>query len=230
MSVPLSSEPAASAAGELRDLQERIHLLQGRRNREGTYPLLPCFSSLLPYGLRAGAAYSLEAPLSVAMALLAGPSAEGQWCGVAGVPEFGAEAAAGFGVSLDRLVLVPELGERWLVTLSALADMLPLLLLRAPGRVSGGEVSRLASRLRERGCTLLVLGAWPQSEGVLSVEASRWEGLGEGYGHLRSHLTHLAYSHRGRTRSAVVDLASIHTEPGLAGQAERAGQAGRAAP
>ncbi|HKU10760.1 MAG TPA: hypothetical protein VJQ61_05970 [Sinomonas sp.] len=216
MSLPLSSASAASAADQLRELQERIHLLQGRRNKEGAYPLLPCFSPLLPSGLRAGSAYSVEAPLSVAMALLAGASAEGEWCGVAGVPEFGAEAAAGFGISLERLVLVPDLGDRWLVTLSALADVLPLVLLRAPARASSGDASRLASRLRERGCTLIVLGPWPQSEGVIRAEAARWDGLGEGHGHLRGHPTQLAYSHRGRQRTTVVDLASVRAGTGRA--------------
>ena len=213
MSLSLSSASAAPAEEQLRELQERIHLLQGRRNREGTYPLLPCFSPLLPYGLRAGAVYSLEAPLSVAMALLAGPSAEGEWCGVAGVPEFGTEAAAGFGIALERLVLVPDLGERWLVTLSALADVLPLLLLKPPGRASAGNASRLASRLRERGCTLLVLGGWPQNEGVVTAETAHWDGLGDGYGHLRSHPVQLTFSQRGRNRTTVVDLASVHAEP-----------------
>lgn len=223
MSLPLSSTSAASAAEQLRELQERIHLLQGRRNREGTYPLLPAFSHLLPYGLRAGAVYSVQAPLSVAMALLAGPSAQGHWCGVAGVPDFGAEAAAGFGISLERTVLVPEPGDRWIVTVSALADVLPLLLVRIPASASAGDASRLSSRLRERGCTILVLGRWAQAEGVLSVEGSRWEGLGDGYGHLRSHTVDLVWSQRGARRTTSVDLAALHADPTLWGEPRLAG-------
>ncbi|MCH6469233.1 hypothetical protein [Sinomonas terrae] len=223
MSLPLSSASAASAAEQLRELQERIHLLQGRRNREATYAVLPAFSPLLPYGLRAGAVYSLEAPLSVAMALLAAPSAEGHWCGVAGIPDFGAEAAAGFGISLERTVLVPDPGERWLVTVSALADVLPLLLVRPPALASGGEASRLSSRLRERGCTLLILGSWPQAEGVLSVEGSRWNGLGDGHGHLRSHRVDLVWSQRGKRRTTIVDLAALHADSTQPGEARLSG-------
>lgn len=227
MSLPLSSASAAPAAGELRALQERIHVLQGRRNRQGSYPVLPCFSNLLPGGLRGGAAYSLETPLSVAMALLAGPSANGEWCGAAGIPDFGAEAAAGFGVALERFVLVPDPGPDWLPAVSALADVLPILLVRPGGRVSPGDAARLGSRLRERGGTLLVLGPWPQSEGSLRVRGSRWEGLGEGYGHLRRHQVELEVSQRGRARTATVDLAA----PGSLGQGSPAhGSLGQASP
>lgn len=207
MSLALSSD-AAHAAGMLRELQERIHSLQGRRNREGSYPVLPCFSSLFPDGLRGGAAYSLETPLSVAMALLAGPSAEGQWCGAAGVQNFGAEAAAGFGVDLDRFVLVPDPGDDWPAAIGALVDVLPLVLVRPSGTVRPGDASRLGSRLRERGGVLLVLGPWPQSEGRLAASASSWEGLGHGHGHLSRHRVRLELSQRGRTRTGTVELSS----------------------
>ena len=205
MSLPLSTASAAATASEL---QERIHVLQGRRNTGGSYPVLPCFSGLLPGGLRGGTAYSIEAPLSVAMALLAGASAHGEWCGVAGIPDFGAEAAAGFGIALERLVLLPDPGADWLPAVSALVDILPLLLVRAGSRVAPGDAARLASRLRERRGTLLVLGTWPQSEGSLRVRGSQWEGLGEGHGHLRSHRVELELMQRGRTRTATVDLAA----------------------
>src|SRR5690606_11244338 len=43
---------------------------------------------------------------SLALAVLAGPSAAGSWAAVVGVPALGLAAAAGFGVDLGRLVLV----------------------------------------------------------------------------------------------------------------------------
>ncbi|MFJ3956063.1 hypothetical protein [Arthrobacter sp. NPDC090010] len=211
MTLPLSSASTAPSEGELRVLQERIHLMQGRSNRHSSHPVLPGLSGLFPYGLRGGAAYSLDTPLSVAMALLAGPSANGEWCGAAGIPDFGAEAAAAFGVALQRFVLVPDTGPGWLSVVSALADVLPLLLVRPNGRVAPGDAARLGSRLRERGGTLLVLGPWPQSEGALTSRGSRWEGLGEGHGHLRRHQVDLELSHKGRTRRAVLDLAALNT-------------------
>lgn len=211
MSLALSSEPAAAAAGQLRELQERIHTLQGRRNRQGSHPVLPCLASLFPAGLRGGAAYSLDTHLSVGMALLAASSVEGQWCGVAGIPDFGAEAAAGFGIDLDRLVLVPDPGADWPATVGALVDVLPLVLVRPPSPVRPSEASRLGSRLRERAGVLLVLGQWPQSEATLSLTGSSWEGLGRGHGHLARHLVELRANHRGRLRTATVDLASPET-------------------
>jgi len=209
MPLPLSSVSTASAEDGLRALQERIHVMQGRGNREGFHPVIPGLRGLFPSGLRGGAAYSLETPLSVAMALLAGPSANGQWCGAAGIPGFGAEAAAGFGVALERFVLVPDTGPDWLPVVSTLADVLPVLLVRPSARVTPGDAARLASRLRERSGTLLVLGPWPQSEGLLRVRGSRWEGLGDGHGHLRRHRVELELQHRGRTRTAVLDLAAL---------------------
>ncbi|WP_369045133.1 hypothetical protein [Sinomonas sp. P10A9] len=223
MSLAFSSDAVsvgAPAAGTLRELQERIHSLQGRRNREGSYPVLPCFSPFFPDGLRGGAAYSLETPLSVAMALLAGASAEGQWCGAAGVQDFGAEAAAGFGVDLDRFVLVPDPGDDWTAAVGALVEVLPLVLVRPPGTVRPGDASRLGSRLRERGGVLLVLGTWPQSEGRLTASSSSWEGLGHGHGHLARHRVRLELNQRGRTRTGTVEFGPT-SGAGLPGAATR---------
>ncbi|SEB73750.1 hypothetical protein [Arthrobacter woluwensis] len=229
MPLPLSSVSTASAEDGLRALQERIHVMQGRGNREGSHPVIPGFRGLFPYGLKGGAAYSLAAPLSVAMALLAGPSANGQWCGAAGIPDFGAEAAAGFGVALERFVLVPDTGPEWVPVISTLADVLPVLLVRPPGKVSPGDAARLASRLRERGGTLLVLGPWPQSEGLLRVRGSHWEGLGDGHGHLRRHRVELELQHRGRTRTASLDLAALDSSGNLDGAGIWQGTGGQSA-
>lgn len=205
MSLALSSDRAVSPR-RVHELQEQIHTLQGRRNQEGSHPVLPCFSSLFPAGLKGGAAYSLNTPLSVAMALMAGASSEGQWCGVVGVPGFGAEAAAGFGVDLERLVLVPDPGPDWPAALGGLVDVLPLVLVKPPQAPRPSDASRLAARLRERAAVLLVLGPWPQSDGMLRVREARWEGLGQGHGRLESHRVRLELDQRGRARAATLDL------------------------
>ncbi|WP_162943750.1 hypothetical protein [Arthrobacter celericrescens] len=197
--------PLRSSPGE--DLQARIHLLQGRRAREHSLPVLPALKAVLPGGLRPGAVYSLQGSMSLAMALLAGPSLQGAWCGVMGLPDFGIEAAAGFGVALERLVLVPDPGERWMQVLAAMADVLPVVLACAPARAAPAEAARLGARLRERGSVLLVAGHWPQSEAVLRVSGHEWEGLGQGHGHLARQELRLEVALRGASRSAVVDLA-----------------------
>jgi hypothetical protein len=118
------------------------------------------------------------------MALLAGPSQSGAWCGVVGMPDFGAEAATRFGIDLERLVLVPAPGDQWLTVTAALVDVLTVVVAKPPLRTSDADVARLSARLRQRGCTLIVMGNWPQSEARLRIEASRWSGLGQGHGYL----------------------------------------------
>ena len=143
------------------------------------------------------------------LALLAGPSAAGSWCGVVGVPEFGIEAAASFGVDLDRLVLVPHPGDQWLAVTAAIADVLTVVVTKPPKQASDASLSRLSARLRQRGSTLIVLGnettrAWPQTEAMLSLSDSSWTGIGEGFGHLTARQVTVTVSTRlgGRPRSA----------------------------
>ncbi|MFG1813160.1 hypothetical protein ACGFIF_05270 [Kribbella sp. NPDC049174] len=148
-------------------------------------PTLPAVSELLAGpGLRGGSAYSVRGSSALVMAMMAGPSAEGAWCGVVGLPSFGAEAARGLGVDLDRLVLVPDPEHDWLNVVAALVDALTVVVVRPPGEVTPGEASRLAARLRTRGAVLIAVGSWPGSEARLEVESNTWTGLGSGEGML----------------------------------------------
>jgi len=147
-------------------------------------PVHPGLAGLLPEGgLRPGAAYSVAGG-ALLLSLLAEPSAAGSWCGVVGIPELGTEAARSAGVALDRLALVPQPGERWLSVVAALAEVLPVVAVRPPGRVREADAARLAARLRERSCVLLVCGEWPRVEARLAVAEARWDGLGDGHGYL----------------------------------------------
>ncbi|HEX4057007.1 MAG TPA: hypothetical protein VHX87_01665, partial [Galbitalea sp.] len=143
------------------------------------------------------------------LALLAGPSAAGSWCGVVGVPEFGIEAAASFGIDLDRLVLVPHPGDQWLAVTAAVADVMTVVVTKPPRQASDASLSRLSARLRQRGSTLIVVGsstakAWPQSEALLTLTESDWSGIGEGFGRLTARQVTVTVSTRlgGRPRSA----------------------------
>lgn len=60
--------------------------------------------------------------------------------------------------------------------IAALADVLSVVLARAPEKVAPAEAARLGARLRERSAVLLVLGPWPQSEAVLHVNGYEWAG------------------------------------------------------
>ncbi len=198
-----------SREGEVSALRERIRSMQATKLDARLLPTHPAIADLLPGGgLRQGAAYSVERSAMLLMTLLAAPSAAGSWCGIVGVPEFGVEAAQRFGIDLDRLVLVPHPGDQWLPVTAAIADIMAVVVTRPPARAGDAAVARLASRLRQRGTTLLVLGTWPQTEAMLSLADSRWHGIGDGHGHLAAREVTVTVTHRltGRPRSARVWL------------------------
>ncbi len=167
-------------------LQARIAAMQARTLGTRTVPTDPRVAHLLPGGaLRSGVVYAAPGSLALAMLLLAGPSAAGAWCGVVGIPEFGAEAAAELGIVLDRLVLVPSPDEHWLTVTAQLTEVLPIVLVRPPAAgASPAETARLASRLRQRDATLLVAGPWSGAEATLETTGSSWTGIGAGWGYL----------------------------------------------
>lgn len=195
------------AVDTVQALQERIDALQRTRLDSRLMPTHEALADLLPDGgLREGATYALSPSSALVMALLAGPSQAGSWCGVVGMPEFGVEAAEAMGIDLDRLVLVPHPGDAWLTVTAAIADALGIAVVR-PGRAaSDGAISKLAGRLRERGSTLLVLGPWPQAEAMISLTESHWSGLGDGHGYLSEREVTITVSSKrgGRPRSGRV--------------------------
>jgi hypothetical protein len=201
---------AMARPSKIEELQNRIRSMQATKLDSRLIPTHPALADLLPGGgLRQGAMYSLENSATLLLALLAGPSAAGSWCGVVGVPEFGIEAAASFGVDLDRLVLIPHPGDQWLAVTAAIADVMTVVVTKPPRRATDASLSRLSARLRQRGSTLIVLGngttaAWPQTEAMLSLSESNWSGIGDGFGHLTARQVTVTVSTRlgGRPRSA----------------------------
>lgn len=175
------------AVGEVRRLRVQVERLQGRRMEAAVLPTHPSLAPLLPGGgLRAGAAYCVAPSLSLLLSLMARPSREGSWCAAIGMPELGAEAAAGLGVDLGRLVLIPDPGARWWSVAATLAEVMPVVAVRTAGRVPDGEAAQLMARLRDRGATLLVQGVWPQAEATVQLDDPEWSGLGAGHGYLAS--------------------------------------------
>lgn len=209
-SATLDSEVLDAPSGEslattIEQLQGRIRSMQAPKLDSRLIPTHPAIADLLPGGgLKQGAMYSLQNSASLLLALLAAPSAAGAWCGVVGVPEFGIEAAASFGVDLERLVLVPHPGDQWLTVTAAIADVMGVVVTRPPRQASDASLSRLSARLRQRGSTLIVLGNWPQTEALLSLSENEWSGIGDGHGHLSARQVTVTVSTRmgGRPRSA----------------------------
>ncbi|NIK60192.1 hypothetical protein [Kribbella shirazensis] len=170
-------------------------------------PTHPAVRELLAgASLRGGSAYSVRESAALVMTLMAGPSAEGAWCGVVGVPSFGAEAARGLGVELERLVLVPDPGHEWLSVVAALVDALTVVVVRPPSEVTPGEASRLAARLRTRGAMLIAYGSWPGSEARFEIEGNTWTGLDDGEGLLSARRATVAVTGRRAAVRARHDL------------------------
>lgn len=207
-----SLAPAVSSPDVREDLQARIRNMQATRLDERSLPMMPALRGLIPGGLRQGTAYSVAGSTTLAMALLAGPSAQGTWCGVLGMPGFGTEAASRLGIDLDRLVLVPEPRNQWLTVAAAMTDVLGVVIARSPGRITAAEASRLSARLRQRGATLIVMGEWPGAEATLTVAGNSWNGLGAGHGHLTSRQLLVEVSSRsGRSRRTLLEFPAVET-------------------
>ncbi|MEJ1086757.1 hypothetical protein WDU99_00320 [Microbacterium sp. Mu-80] len=172
-------------AGEVLRLRREIGRMQRRRSDETVLPVDAALQAILPKGgLHTGAVYSVSPSPSLVFALMSAVSRRGSWCAAVGMPTLGLEAAATFGIDLSRLILVPSPGERWLAVISALAEVVPLIAMSPGTAVRDQEATRLAARLRDRGCTLLSTAQWPQSEGMISLHDPHWEGIGEGWGML----------------------------------------------
>jgi len=186
--VAALSPAGDSRAGEVLRLRREISRMQRRRSEHALLPLDPAFAALLPEeGLQTGTSYTVSPSPSLVLALLSAASQKGHWCAVVGMPTLGVEAAAAYGIDLARLILVPTPGERWLAATSALAEVVPLIVVVPGTRARDADVSRLSARLRDRGCTLLVTessgtGRWPQSEGTIRLHDPHWHGLGTGWG------------------------------------------------
>lgn len=174
MTVALDPNP------QVHELRQRVLRMQGAAVTR-TLESLPGLAGVLQ--LRTGGAYATDS-LSLAMALLAGPSQAGEWSAVVGLPDFGLEAAAAYGLDLDRTVVVPHPGEHWLSVTAGLLDVAGVVLVRPPAAVTEHQAERLRSRMRQRGTVLICLGAWPRADATLRVGRSTWSGLGQGHGHL----------------------------------------------
>jgi hypothetical protein len=170
------------------------------RGQRTVLPVAAPLDSLFPYGgLVRGSAVTVDS-LTVALALLAAPSAAGGWCAATGIPDLGLAAAADAGIDLRRFVVVPSPGEQWAVAVATLLDGVGVVLAKPPARLKAADARRLAARARERRGVLLLYGAggWPEQVDLrIHLQASEWTGLHDGYGRLARRRTDLVASGRG---------------------------------
>ena len=130
---------------------------------------------------------------TLALALLAAPSATGSWCGIVGLADPGVVAMAELGIDLGHVALVPRPRGGWADAVGELSGGVDVLLVQPPGHCRPSLARRLVTRSRERQTALVVLvdraEAWPEGPDLtLRVSGAAWHGLGVGHGHLRRRL------------------------------------------
>jgi hypothetical protein len=176
--------------------------------------LLPVAGPLVPLlpdgGLRRGSVVhcSGEGALSLALAVLGAASAAGSWCGLVGVEDLGALAAAGYGIDLQRLVVVRAPAAQWAVAAGRLLEGFDVVTVEPPGRGRPQAVRSLVARARRQGAVLVVVGersCWPDPTDVhLEVRHPCWHGLGRGAGRLEGRRVTVEAHGRGVASRAVV--------------------------
>ena len=176
----------------------QVGVASASQPRDRVLPVLPALRDLFPYGgLQRGSVVTVLGSGLLSLAIAAGPSAAGAWCGVVGLPELGVRAAAGVGVETGRLLLVGEPGRRWPQVTATLLDGCELVLLRPPTRPAGHVQRHVEAMLRRTGGVLVVAGDWPGAQAGLWVATQQWAGLGMGHGLLMSRRVHVLAARRG---------------------------------
>ena len=164
----------------------------------GVLPVLPALAPLLPdKGLAKGSVVAVDRAGTLCVALMAGPSQSGMWCGVAGMPDVGIVAAAEAGAEPGRMMLVPEPGPRWAEVAATMLDACAVVLLRPPGRAPAQARRRLETAARRSGAALIVAGAWDGAPVWLHVTRQQWDGIGDGYGQLHARRAEVIAEGRG---------------------------------
>lgn len=195
LGVSLAASGAVGVASDLAD-------------RERGLPVHDALAGLFPSGgLRRGTTVGVRGSMSLLLALLAAPTANGSWAAVVGMPDLGVAAAAELGVAVDRLALVQHPGIEPAGVVAALLDGMDLVAV-ARGRLTDAHARRLSARARHRGAVLLAVGPWPGVDLELRAGQSDWHGLGGGAGYL----THrdLQVHTRGRGTAARPQEANVH--------------------
>jgi hypothetical protein len=189
----------------VQELRQRVLRMQGAAVSR-TLESLPGLAGVIR--LQTGGVYATDST-SLAMALLAGPSQTGEWAAVVGVPDFGLEAAAAYGLDLDRTVVVPRPGEHWLSVTAGLLEVAGVVVVSPYAAVTDHQSERLRSRLRQKDAALICLGDWPRADATLRVTGSTWFGLSRGYGHLTGRQVEVRVSSAGSPRTVSLWLPAL---------------------
>ena len=135
-------------------------------------------------GLARGGVVQVAGSTSVLLALAAAASEDGAWCALAAMPDVGWRAAAGAGLALDRVAVVPRPGPGAAGVVAALVDGFDVLVVGRCPALGERDRRQLGARLRTRGAVLLSTHPWPGAQLVLRATRPVWDGLGHGWGRL----------------------------------------------
>lgn len=186
------------------------HLVAPDALTRQTLPVEPALGVLFPDGgLARGTTVAVSSSgrcggaTSLALATVAAASRSGAWVAFVGLGDLGLAALADYRIEAGRVLVVPEVPAReWDRVLAVLLGAVDVVVVGPPGsgRVPPRQGRRFGTAVREHGAVLLTVG-WevPGFDPAvrMSVVDARWEGVGEGHGHLRARRTHVARSGRG---------------------------------
>jgi hypothetical protein len=154
---------------------------------EQILPVSSAFQGLLPWGgLARGSTVAVRgsAARSLSLALVAEAVRDGAWLAAIGIPSLGLAAAAGFGIALERMVVVePANSPEWLTAVGAAIDAFDVVFTTG---TRAADLRRFQPRVRERGCVVVVLDAAPaagqatepvQADVTIDASVVRWHGL-----------------------------------------------------
>ena len=222
----ISSRPVARGSGLPAELRERVQ--SKVLTHEQTVPVAAELAELFPErALVRGRTLACAGPAatSTGMAVVAAAVAGGAWLAVVDLPTFGLDAASELGIALDRVtaVSVTSAASTWAEVMAAVVDGFDVVLARVPADAespgAAGPLRRLATRIRQRGAVVILLGdagAMP-CDGVIESGSIVWSGLGAGFGTLRQRTVELSVSGRrvpGR-RHCRVTLPAATTTPSV---------------
>ncbi|MCK6212213.1 hypothetical protein KZX45_16850 [Georgenia sp. EYE_87] len=183
-------------------------------------PVPQVLAPVFPGGaLARGSVVQVSGSTSVLLALAAAAATDGAWCALAAMPDVGWRAAAGAGLALDRVAVVPAPGPDAAAVVGALTDGFDVLVVGRCPALGERDRRSIAARVRTRGAVLLSTHDWPGAHLVLRATRSGWEGLGQGWGHLVDQ--ELTVRATGRAGAAVAREVHVRVGPdGLGGVGE----------
>ncbi|PFG38274.1 hypothetical protein ATJ97_0747 [Georgenia soli] len=182
-------------------------------------PVPQVLAPLFPGGaLARGSVVQVSGSTSVLLALAAAAGSDGAWCALAAMPDVGWRAAAGAGLALDRVAVVPAPGPDAAAVVGALTDGFDVLVVGRCPALGERDRRSIAARVRTRGAVLLSTHDWPGAHLVLRATRSGWEGLGQGWGHLVDQ--ELTVRATGRAGAAVAREVHVRVGPDGLGGAE----------